>query len=392
MRTLCSLFAVAILAAACSDRDIAGISANRSAHEDGDHGDQDGPGLTVMTYNVYYGTDPAPLLSTPLDQVPFVAAQVWALAQHTDFPARAGALAELIASRRPHLIGLQEAALYRVQHPGDAAFGGATPATAVVYDFLALLVDSLAARGLHYVVAAADSTTDVELPAFTGVDGAGNPTFDDIRLTDRDAVLARSDVQFANAQHGKYQAFIPVSFGPVQTGVFEGWASVDATIRGRTLRFVSTHLEAQLAVPVQVGQAQELLGLLQSETRPTILVGDFNSDVLGNVPGAATPSYGMVTGAGFTDSWLRPHQRDSGATCCESADLGNPLPNLNQRIDFIFTRNLPRLAVPLRRDVVGDRPGDRTSGGLWPSDHAGLVTTFLLPPRGRWRDEADVAE
>ena len=185
--------------------------------------------------------------------------------------------------------------------------------------FWRLLVDSLAARGLHYVVAAADSTTDVELPAFTGIDGAGNPTFDDVRLTDRDAVLARADVQFTNAQHGKYQAFIPVSFGPVQTGVFEGWASVDATIHGRTIRFVSTHLEAQLAVPVQVGQAQELLGLLQSETRPTILVGDFNSDVLGHVPGAATPSYGMITGAGFADSWLRPHQPDPGATCCEGA-------------------------------------------------------------------------
>ena len=392
MRTLCSLFAVAVLAAACADRDFAGISANRSTHEDGDHGDRDGPGLTVMTYNVYYGTDPAPLLTAPLDQVPFVAAGVWALAQHTDFPARAGKLAALIASRRPHLVGLQEAALYRVQHPGDAAFGGATPATAVVYDFLALLADSLAARGLHYVVAAADSTTDVELPAFTGIDGAGNPTFDDVRLTDRDAVLARADVQFTNAQHGKYQAFIPVSFGPVQTGVFEGWASVDATIHGRTLRFVSTHLEAQLAVPVQLGQAQELLGLLQSETRPTILVGDFNSDVLGQVPGAATPSYGMITGAGFADSWLRPHQPDPGATCCESADLGNPQPTLNQRIDFVFTRHLSRFAVPLRREVVGDRHGDRTAGGLWPSDHAGLVTSFVWPPREPWRERADVAE
>ena len=392
MRTLCLLFAAALLAAACADRDIAGISADRFKAESGDPEDPDGPGLTVMTYNVYYGTDPTPLLTTPLDQVPVVAAEVWALAQHTDFPARAGALAEQIASRRPHLVGLQEAALYRVQQSGDAAFGGTTPATAVVYDFLALLVDSLEARGLHYVVAAADSTTDVELPAFTGIDGAGNPTFDDVRLTDRDAVLARADVQFANARHGTYQTFIPVSFGPVQTGVFEGWASVDATVRGRTFRFVSTHLEAQLAVPVQVGQAQELLGLLQSETRPTILVGDFNSDVLGNVPGAATPAYGMITGAGFADSWLRPHRPDPGATCCESADLGNPQPTLNQRIDFVFTRNLPRFVVPLRREVVGDLAGNRTPGGLWPSDHAGLVTSFVWPPMGPWREWADVAE
>ena len=384
--------AAALLVCGCADHPITGISGDRGGDPFEGHDDGFGaPGLTVMTYNVYYGTDPTPLLSTPLDQVPFVAADVWALAQRTNFPARAGALAELIASRRPHLVGLQEAALYRVQHPGDAAFGGATPATTVVYDFLSLLVDSLAARGLHYVVAAADSTTDVELPAFTGIDASGAPTFDDVRLTDRDAVLARADVNFSDPQHGKYQAYIPVSFGPVQTGVFEGWASVRATVHGRTFRFVATHLEAQLAVPVQVGQAQELLGLLQSETQPTILVGDFNSDVLGQVPGAATPSYGMITAAGFADRWLTPHAWDSGASCCERDDLLNPLPTLNQRIDFVFTRAMPRLSIPLRREVVGDRLRDRTPGGLWPSDHAGVVMTFLLPPVGRGAD-GEVAE
>jgi hypothetical protein len=29
--------------------------------------------------------------------------------------------------------------------------------------------------------------------------------------------------------------------------------------------------------------------------------------------------------------------------------------------------------------VVGDQPGDRTPGGLWPSDHAGLVATLRIP-------------
>jgi hypothetical protein len=388
----CSLLAAALLAAGCADRDIAGVDAHQFSQQADAAAGRDGPGVTVMTYNVYYGTDPAPLLTAPLDQVPFVAASVWATVQQTNFPARAGALANLIASRRPHLVGLQEAAVYRLQHPGDAVFGGTTPATAVVYDFLDLLVDSLAARGLHYVVAAADSTTDVELPAFTGLDAAGNPTFDDVRLTDRDAVLARADVDIANPQHGKYQAYIPVSFGPVQTGVFEGWAAVDATVQGRTFRFVATHLEAQLAVPVQVGQAQELLALLQSETRPTILAGDFNSDVLGNVPGAATPSYGLITGAGFADSWLQPHQPDAGPTCCETVDLLNPVPALNQRIDFIFTRHFDPLAIPLQREVVGNLPSERTPGGLWPSDHAGLVTTFLLPPTGSRSEAAEVAE
>ena len=379
MLRLCALITVALLVVGCSDNPVAG-PAGRFVPEVADGTPTDGPNVTVMTYNVYYGADPAPLLSAPLDQVPFVAAQIWATVQQTDFPARAGALAAVVARRQPHLVGLQEAALYRVQSPGDAAFGGSTPATTVVYDFLALLVDSLAAHGVSYVVAAADSTTDVEVPVLTGVDGQGIPTFDDVRLTDRDAVLVRADVAFTNAQHGKYQAYIPVSLGPVQTGVFEGWASVDATVQQRTFRFVSTHLEAQFAAPVQLAQAQELLGLLQPETRPTILVGDFNSDVLGIVPEAATPSYGMITGAGFTDSWVRPPQEMLGATCCQSADLTNPAPALNQRVDFVFTRNLEDLTVAIRHDVLGDRTDDRTAAGLWPSDHAAVVQTFRLPP------------
>jgi Endonuclease/Exonuclease/phosphatase family len=380
MRKLCSLATVVALVAGC-DRDQLGPAPrfDPAAFEASDASGS--PGITVMTYNVYYGTDPSPLLTAPLDQVPFVAADVWAKVIQTDFPARAGALAALIARRQPHLVGLQEAALYRVQSPGDAVFGGSIPATTVAYDFLTLLVDSLAARGLSYVVAASDSTTDVEVPVFTGVDGAGNPKFDDVRLTDRDAVLARADVSFANPQHGKYQAYIPVSLGPVQTGVFEGWASVDATFQQRTYRFVSTHLEAQIAVPVQIAQAQELLGLLQAEARPTILVGDFNSDVLGHVPGAATPSYGMITDAGFRDSWARPPQDVLGPTCCESEDLTNPEPALNQRIDFVFTRNMPDLAPPIRHEVLGDRARDRTAGGLWPSDHAGVVQAFEAPPQ-----------
>lgn len=379
MRKLCSLATIVVLAVGCG-RDQLGPTPRFDAAAVEVPDATGNAGITVMTYNVYYGTDPSPLLTTPLEQVPFVAAGIWAKVVQTDFPARAGALAGLIAQRQPHLVGLQEAALYRVQSPGDAVFGGSVPATTVRYDFLALLVDSLAARGLTYVVAAADSTTDVEVPVFTGLDGAGNPTFDDVRLTDRDAVLARADVEFTNPQHGTYQAYIPVSLGPVQTGVFEGWASVDATFQNRIYRFVSTHLEAQLAVPVQIAQAQELLGLLQSETRPTILVGDFNSDVLGHVPGAATPSYGMITDAGFSDSWVRPPQDVLGPTCCESDDLTNAEPTLNQRVDLIFTRNMPDLALPIRHEVVGDRARDRTPDGLWPSDHAGVFQAFLVPP------------
>jgi hypothetical protein len=29
-------------------------------------------------------------------------------------------------------------------------------------------------------------------------------------------------------------------------------------------------------------------------------------------------------------------------------------------------------------EVVGDDPADRTTGGLWPSDHAGVVATLRI--------------
>lgn len=374
--------ATALLAFGCADRDVTGIAGHRiKPLDDQQPGEAGPPGITVLTWNVYYGTDPSPLLTAPADQVPFVAASVWGLVQQTNFPARAGALARAIAARRPHLVGVEEAAIYRLQHPGDAAFGGTQPATQVVYDFLALLADSLAARGLHYVVAAADSTTDVEVPVITGVDpSTGIPTFDDVRLTDRDAILARADVRYANPQHAKYAAFIPVSIGGSQAGVYEGWSSIEATVGARTIRFVATHLETQDALPVQLGQAQELLTLLQHESLPTILAGDFNSDVYGQDPTRATPSYGMITAAGFTDTWLRPGMTPAGLTCCESDQLTNPVQSFNQRIDFIFTRNMPRSSLVIGRDVVGDAPWDRTPGGLWPSDHGGVVTTFVIPP------------
>lgn len=387
---------VTIAAGACADRNPLGEAANDLAVRSDATGsvtDPSGaPGLTVMTYNVYYGADFAPLLTAPLEQVPLIAAEAWATAVQSDFPARAGRIAAEIAAVRPHLVGLQEAAIYRLQHPGDAIVGGAVPATDVVYDFVGLILDSLAARGVPYVVAAADSTTDVELPVFTGVDGAGNPTFDDVRLTDRDAVLVRADVPFANPQHAVYQAYIPFTIGPLSSGVFEGWSAVDVTMGGRTYHFINTHLEFQEALPVQLGQADELLALLADETRPTILVGDFNSDAYGKIPDRATPTYGELLQAGFADSWIQPNRHAPGLTCCQDKDLRNAFGAFDERGDFIFARNLPA-ATPagtlvVGRKILGDRPGDRTASGLWPSDHAAVVATFLTPPA---RQSADVA-
>src|SRR5438477_115366 len=156
-----------------------------------------------------------------------------------------------------------------------------------------------------------------------------------------------------------------------------------ATIGGQTYRFVATHLAGQEVQVIQLAQTRELLALLGTDARPTILVGDFNSDAFGADPTRATATYGLLRAAGFRDAWVNPDRRAPGLTCCEQADLLNPRPTFDQRIDFIFGRDLPAGAVPIRREVVGDRPGDRTGAGLWPSDHAGVVVTFMARPAGR---------
>jgi endonuclease/exonuclease/phosphatase family protein len=391
MNKIVVLAIAAAFAGGCADNGIVDNAAPPAAGPNASvYASPGAPGLTVMTWNVYYGTDPTPILSAAPQDIPFVAAPVWALAQQTNFPARAGVLARAIAAQRPDLVGVQEAALYRIQSPGDLVLNGTTPATQVVYDFLELLVDSLAARGLDYTVVSADSTTDIEVPVFNPGNGASLP-FDDVRLTDRDAVLARAGLTTADPQHARFVAHVPLTLGGVESGVYEGWASIDATVGDRTYRFISAHLEAQDFKAISEAQAGELRDLLASEQQPTILVGDFNSDVSNNPDQSRkTDSYRILTEeAGFTDAWLRNGGSPPGLTCCQNDSVSNELPLFNQRVDFIFTRNMPT-SVPagslgVARSVVGDQRGDRTPSGLWPSDHGGIVATFLTPPVGpRW--------
>jgi hypothetical protein len=338
----------------------------------------DGP--TVLTRNIYLGADLNPVLGAPSPQVvPLIAAQVWAEVQATNFPARAGALADEIVRGRPHLIGLQEASLYRVQSPGDLALGGAVPATAVAYDFVALLLDSLAARGAEYVIAAQTNSFDVELPVYTG---ASPIPFDDVRLTDREVILARADVAFGNAQGGLFAARLNLTAGGAggaPVSVTRGWASVDATIDGRSFRFLSTHLEVQSFAPIQVAQAAQLLSIASASSLPIVMLGDFNSAA----DGSQTPTYANIVQAGFTDVWHR--EGVPGYTCCHAADLLNDAPELNQRIDIVFVRGFDPSglgSVGARVQVTGDQPRDRLPSGLWPSDHAGVLATLRLPPSG----------
>lgn len=399
MNRLLALIGATLVAVGCADRGIVDVATQQAGQPEASLSTVPGnPGLTVMTWNVYYGTDPKIVLQAPsVDQIPVYAAQAWALVVQTNFPERAEALARAIAANRPELVGVQEAALWRTQQPSDFFTNPAPNAADVEYDFLALLTAALERRGQHYVVAAVDVTTDIEVPMLVGLDESNNPVFEDIRLTDRDAVLVRRGVHYSDAQSGVYSAAIPITLDADLPQIFirEGWSSVVAKVGGQNYRFVSTHLEAQdpdLGGDfVQYAQAQELVGtVLSDETLPTIVVGDFNSDA-NNPDPAKTRSYDLMTGTGdqeggFTDSWLRPSSTPPGLTCCQSDDLTNASSTFDQRVDFIFTRNIRTeghaVSLVLGRNVVGDELSDRTASGLWPSDHGGVVASFLVPPAG----------
>jgi hypothetical protein len=124
-----------------------------------------------------------------------------------------------------------------------------------------------------------------------------------------------------------------------------------------------------LANAIQVAQASELLTGPASTSLPVILVGDFNS----RADGTGTATYGLLRGAGFDDAWSQTHPNEPGNTFGHDADLRNTTVNFTQRIDLVLYRGDLRA---LGADVVGDELSDRTSSGLWPSDHGGGVATL----------------
>jgi endonuclease/exonuclease/phosphatase family metal-dependent hydrolase len=331
--------------------------------------------LTVMTRNLYLGAELRPLLGAT-DPAGLVAATtaIWSMVRANDFRARAEKLADEIAAAQPDLVGLQEVSLWRSQTPGDAAFGGQTPATTIELDYLAILLDALARRRLAYAPAEVLELADLEAPVTTGAAPGGT----DLRLTDRDVILARRGLPIANAQGAAFSALGQVTVLGTTIAVKRGWSSVDATIGGKAIRFANTHLEAfdlttAGGVPARPAQAAELVAALAGSTGPTVVVGDLNSN-----PG--TEGQLALTQAGFTDVWAALHPTDAGLTCCFAEDLHDAGAALSVRIDDVLVRSGTGALAPESIRVVGGEAQDRTGAGatgLWPSDHAGVVATIV---------------
>lgn len=328
--------------------------------------------ITVMTWNVYLGAPIESLFQvSSIEDLLLKGTAIWATTQQTDFYERAEAIASQISLKRPDFIGLQEAALWRTQSPGDFISGNYSPnATMVAYDFLQILLDALKDKGLYYDVLAVVEGSDFEGPVFNPYSITGT---DDIRLTDRDVILVRSDVrsrrfEYFNIQGGNYLARITLNVLGLPIDILSNWVSVDVQTQNRTFRFLTTHLSA-FDPSVRAAQVEELLEGPLDTIQPVLLVGDLNSD-----PALLDPAYNILIASGFGDAWEEAGI-GYGYTGWQDGDLLNPESALYYRVDHVLYNGDFRI---LKSDLVGEQQKDRTFSGLWPSDHAGVNAQLMF--------------
>ena len=350
--------------------------------------------VTVMTRNLYLGADLSP--GTQATSVPALvdgAGQILNQVDENKFQIRAKGLATEILNKRPDLVGLQEAALWR-DAPCSAPI--IPPSATHVRrggNFLGLLLHQLNRGGKTYRLVVAEPEFDFQVWANTDEDrNTGSPFGCDIegRLTMRDAILARrgAGVKTKNPKGGHYKTLLQEKPGGVSLDVTRGWTSVNAKVGDSPrFRFVNTHLEAfdnQTSNHTNQGtdvgngkvrkaQAQELLAPHgpANANKPVILVGDLNSDV----------KTAIKPGDGAADWWLLQHGMAERSTrdplsCCLQADVlrvgaGGDPSQFDHKVDHVMT-NDPGEVRRGRQAVTGRRPHN----GFWDSDHAGLFSTL----------------
>jgi endonuclease/exonuclease/phosphatase family metal-dependent hydrolase len=366
--TLSMAVAAALSFAACDNDQTTGLEDSLLEKRSGPPGNS--RYLTVMTRNLYVGGDVDPILEAAgagrLDLIPGLVDQAFATMMLTNYPARAGAIADEIMEANPDLIGLQEVSVIQ--------------AGELEVDFLEILQMQLQARGLNYYVAGSVLNIEASVPSGLGVW---------VTLKDYDVVLARQDIDTYNAVGRNFATrYPPFVLGEQQLDILRGFVAVDAVVDGRTYRFVSTHPESGSGFGAQIrqGQIAELVDYLSDETLPVIIVGDLNTDGYTREPG-----YEIFMDAGYKDAWVRfAGKTQPGFTSGHDADLQNETATpFYHRIDLILASRLGWARV----DIVGDDPSDRfpveangTAYWLWPSDHAGVVGQLHVPAQFRAED------
>jgi endonuclease/exonuclease/phosphatase family metal-dependent hydrolase len=330
--------------------------------------------VRVLTQNMFIGAPLGPIVQAT--SLPAFLAAINALPgiiQTTKPAERAAAMAAEIATQRPDFVALHE--VWKLTVEG-----------VVVEDLLQYVLDALKALGQPYDLvhdAVHDAVVNEEDLDLTQLPPQIRKNF---HLTDRDAILMRTDGDIEIMDGGVQPILFDTPINsplppPFNFAFHSGYVSVDATVRGIPLRFVSVHL-----VPNKdtiEAHTLELLDKTASPTLPLVFGGDFNT----TADDPSNESYALVyqhlIDAGLTDAWnpLRP-----GLTCCQDSNLLNKRSNLDlapcppvscpHRIDLILFRGA--FAVE-DINLIGNKPSDRTPSGLWPSDHAGIVATLAGP-------------
>jgi endonuclease/exonuclease/phosphatase family metal-dependent hydrolase len=335
--------------------------------------------LEVMTVNLYVGGDINrvmmidPAATNYVEQLVGAVTGVYYEILASAPAVRLQTVAGQIAAKMPDIVAVEEASLLRVQSPGDLIIGGSAPATDVVVDYLQMLVAELEARGVHYKVVSTADEIDVELPMFNLQTGM----IDDVRLSDREAILVRSDLpdgqlRASNPQSGNFVNVIPIP--ALGLSVTRGWCAADVFVRGRNIRCICAHLETEVVPELQAAQVLELLAGPADTKMPVIVFGDFNADPLHRDGSIA---YDLMPAAGFGDVWsaLNPNDPAGGLTWGHDEYLADPDTAFDRRIDFIFYRG--KGIVPAGIEVL-DMATGLTQPPLWATDHAAVSSSLLL--------------
>jgi endonuclease/exonuclease/phosphatase family metal-dependent hydrolase len=320
-----------------------------------------------MTVNMDEATDFGPVVSArSLQQLLTAVSTTYAEVQVSNIPERAAGVAREIGAKQPTIVGLQEVSTWRT-----GPLGSPTPAaTTVVFDQLQSLLGALNQQGLHYRVVGIRTGLDVEAPSSLGFD---------VRVTDQDVVLARTDLPVSDlqVQNVQVQNFTTNLSFPSLTGSVpnpRGWVAVDAKIRGTVYRFITTHLEA-FSVAVQVAQANELLRGPAATSLPVVIAGDLNSAASGGPDSPA--GYNTLVAGGFRDAWAVANPATPGFTWPLHPEDTFPATSApTERIDLVLVRNG---VTVLGAQRVGNTTADLTPSGLWPSDHGGVVAQLAMP-------------
>lgn len=148
------------------------------------------------------------------------------------------------------------------------------------------------------------------------------------------AKMTRMDYAFAHNldfQGGQYgvailsrfliQKIIHEKYQNLREAERRGMLRVEVDAGGRTIDFVTTHLDYQFA-DGRLFEAEQMLKFIADVKKPQIVVGDFNDEPTGN-------TYQLML-RGFDDAWIESRAKGHG--------LSYPADKPLKRIDYVFTR------------------------------------------------------